>query len=699
MNKRLLSRLACLLILGTCASFAAAPISVELDPGRTTDLKVEPLSEGAYRLISTGAAAQVYTRPVTADVDPERHTVLSFEYFSVKPISLLVLYPGPTVTRDFRLTGTMPLAEGWSEVTVDLTAIEGQRLQSDFGFFRLHFGGKDLDFRIRNIRLRSATAEEVRLQNEREAMRAADLETSATIQNYLRRIFPGYLTEAYLHNDQVVLMGSVPDGFKAELIELPLWKRAFEDGALDAKALRSHPLKAGNFRLSLPRFPEPGQDRLLHRFALVHNTGSGRELLSPVRYVDPTPFNDPERRPKPDNIKGMGGLDADRLDEYRDLGVANVGLNVLLASYLLPGERPGAIPWEYAGETFWMNPDHVAKLDAQMRLAREAKLAVDLVLLVEKPTQIHFPAIRRFVHPDYTSRGIHAMPNVTDPEGQRLYAAVMDFLAARYDGNSEAFAPVKDWVVHNEVDAGIVWTNAGEKSLGNYMDIYHRSMRLMHNLVRARNPESEVLITLTHRWTESRSNIYAPRAMLERLVEYSHLEGDFRWGIAQHPYPTNLFNPRTWEDPRTDLTFDTPLITFRNLEVLDDWIRRPENRYKGTMVRSLCLTEQGLNSWGLDEEALLDQAAGLAYAWNKLKRLESVRVFIYHRWVDHPNEGGLQLGLRQNAPGTTQEPGEKKPSWHVYQALGTPAEEEATAFALPIIGLESWDNIIRPVEY
>lgn len=685
---------ALMLLVGGMAQ-AAEPISIELDPERTTDLTVEEVGDGEYRLIITGKASQVYTRPIDAEVDPKRYTILSFEYFSVQEIGLVV-YPGPQVTRNFRLTATLPLAEGWSQTSVDLTALEGVKLDPNFGFFRLHFIGREgLDFRIRNIQLREATEEEIRLQGEREAMREADRAAVERIEAYLNTTFPGVLLEAHLVENEIRLRGTAPEGQSVQLAALPLWLREFEPGALNDAAVETWPVPAGDFSLSLPRYGEPGVDRLLMRFGLIADEGAGRALASPLRYVDPTPHNEPQRRPKPASIKGLGGLDAARLDEYLELGVKNVGINVLLGNYLLPREQPGAIRWEYAGETFWMNPKHVEKLDEQMRLARMADFNVDLVLLLEKPSQISFPEIRRaLVHPDFTSRGIHAMPNITDPQGVKFYAAVIDFLAARYDGSNDEFATAKDWVVHNEVDAAIVWTNAGEKSMGNFMDLYHRSMRLMHNLARARIPEAEVLISLTHRWTESRANIYAPRELLERLVKYSHWEGDFRWGIAQHPYPTNLFNPRTWEDPRTEFTLDTPLITFRNLEVLDHWLRLPQNRYKGEIVRSLCLTEQGLNSWGLDEKALRDQAAGLAYAWNKIKRLDSVRVFIYHRWVDHPNEGGLQIGLRQNAPGTTQEPGDKKPAWDVFQALGTPDEDAATAFAKEVIGINDWEEIM-----
>jgi len=678
----------------------AASVTFSFDADRATDLEVEPLGGGEYRMEITGGGARVYTETITEDLDPEKHSILSLEYFSVKPITFMVVYPGPVVTRDFRLVANMPLAEGWSTVTVDLTSIPGQSIGPDTGFFRLHFAGKaGTEFRIRNLELRNPTESELREQEQREARIEADRRVTRQIEEYLLTIFPGFVTETRLEGETILVEGVAPEADKVALVEVPLWTRVFEEGALDEIGPGAA-VESGFFSLEIPRFDGEGGDRLLSGFALVGEVDGTRKLLSPVRFIDPNPYEDVVRRPIPKaGIKGMGGLDANRIAEYRELGVVNVGVNVMLGSYLLPGPVENAIPWEYAGRTYWMNPNHVKKLDEQMRVAKKNDLGVDLVLLMEKPSQIHFPRLRKILpHPDYTPRGIYAMPNMTNREGVLHYAAVIDFLAARYAPGNEEFAVVKDWVVHNEVDAAIVWTNAGDKSMTNLMDLYVRSMRLMHNLVRVRNPNAEVLISLTHRWTEKRSQIYAPKEMLERLVEYSHLEGDFRWGIAQHPYPTDLFDPTTWDDPRTNFTLDSPLITFRNLEVLDYWIRLPENRYRGQKVRSLALTEQGLNSKGLSEEAQLDQAAGLAYAWNKIKRLESVRLFIYHRWVDHPNEGGLQLGLRVNQPGTTQGPGEKKLAWEVYRAMGTPEEEEATAFALPIVGLENWDDIIQPVQ-
>jgi hypothetical protein len=62
---------------------------------------------------------------------------------------------------------------------------------------------------------------------------------------------------------------------------------------------------------------------------------------------------------------------------------------------------------------------------------------------------------------------------------------------------------------------------------------------------------------------------------------------------------------------------------------------------------------------------------------NKVRQHPWIESFHYHRWIDHPDEGGLMLGLR-TLP-TKQHPhGEKKRSWQVYQAIGSEREAELT---------------------
>ena len=131
---------------------------------------------------------------------------------------------------------------------------------------------------------------------------------------------------------------------------------------------------------------------------------------------------------------------------------------------------------------------------------------------------------------------------------------------------------------------------------------------------------------------------------MDLLLDFSHAEGDFDWALAFHPYPQNLFEPRVWEDNQVKFSFDTPKITFKNLEVLDAWMKQPRAAFNGR-PRAVHLSEQGLNSRDYSEKSLLDQAAGMTYAWNKYKNLSSIEVFHYHNWVDNRGEGGLRIGL------------------------------------------------------
>ncbi len=52
-----------------------------------------------------------------------------------------------------------------------------------------------------------------------------------------------------------------------------------------------------------------------------------------------------------------------------------------------------------------------------------------------------------------------------------------------------------------------------------------------------------------------------------------------------------------------------------------------------------------------------------------------IESFYYHRWIDHPDEGGLLLGLR-TLPDEQHRYGRRKLSWDLYRAIGTDEEQE-----------------------
>jgi hypothetical protein len=185
--------------------------------------------------------------------------------------------------------------------------------------------------------------------------------------------------------------------------------------------------------------------------------------------------------------------------------------------------------------------------------------------------------------------------------------------------------------------------------------------------------------------------------MLDDHLRYSRLEGDFRWGVAQHPYPQDLSAPEFWKnDTRSTYDTGTDYLTFKNLEVIDKWIRDKDRFYRGKTKRLLFLSENGTNSPSYSETDLTNQAAGACWAWKKISALPGIDAVQWHAWIDDRGEFGLRIGLRR-FPDDEEEPGGAKPVWKVWAAAGTPSEDEVFAPYLKVIGLGNWQEIFHEV--
>lgn len=148
-----------------------------------------------------------------------------------------------------------------------------------------------------------------------------------------------------------------------------------------------------------------------------------------------------------------------------------------------------------------------------------------------------------------------------------------------------------------------------------------------------------------------------------------------------------------WDDNLATFEFDTPLITFKNLEVLNAWILQPHTFYKGAKC-TLIISEQNPNSKDYSEQALAEQAASMAYAMKKLEYCTAIEGYQCHGWFDQRAEGGLRIGLRRFVDDETL-PAGRKPAWYIFQAFGTPLQEQKFEFAKPIIGITDWSEILH----
>jgi hypothetical protein len=215
--------------------------------------------------------------------------------------------------------------------------------------------------------------------------------------------------------------------------------------------------------------------------------------------------------------------------------------------------------------------------------------------------------------------------------------------------------------------------------------------------LRKASKHARVYLSLDHHWTGSITpqrpdNSVSGKGLLDALATLVRQRGDFDWHVAYHPYHSNLFSSELWNDPQAKVAPDAAKVTFRNLEVLCRYMERPELAWEGK-PRRVILSEQGFHS-DQTAEGEARQAAAYAYAWEKCRRLSMIDAFIYHRHVDHSQEGGLRLGLWRNVPGSIADPQETKPIYELFRKAGTPQWDEAAGALLPLTGMRSWDEVM-----
>lgn len=562
-------------------------------------------------------------------------------------------------------------------------------------------------FEIKNIRLRPRTDEE----KKKAASRTLYL-TEKQKQHFFN--LPAYLYDN-VFSSQIVQVRTCETKIEVKgtfdnkmpnatfyLCEIPL----FKDLAVESlESIKEFPPKAGPFETAVPRMTtQYGQpyDRIYSRWVLAYRYNGQLYICSSARYTDAFQLKRhtfPQWTPK--TKKGIGGFKFNHLaSDIENLNISYITFNIRINNFLRLDPGQDRIPFEYQGKTYYADKRKIEKYDQTLLYAAQHNIDVSAIILVYPELWSRDPqAGRIFEHPEYQRSGVYTMPNMTNIDSFNLYAASIDFLAARYNRPEGKHGKIHRWIVHNEVNSNGIWVSTGNKTPMEFMDIYIKSMRLIYYTAQKYNTGAEVFISLDHFWAvnyEKDTNCYPAQELLQLLLDYCKVEGDFKWGVAIHPYPEDLINPRSWEDPKAEFFLNTPYVTFKNLEVLDKWIKNPDTFYNG-QKRTLFLSEQNPNSLDYTEAALQEQAAGLAYALKKVEALSGIDAYIAHSWIDAHYEGGLKIGLRKY-PDDPADPYGRKPAWFVFRDWETQRENETFEFAKKQIGITSWSQIFHEVE-
>lgn len=393
------------------------------------------------------------------------------------------------------------------------------------------------------------------------------------------------------------------------------------------------------------------------------------------------------------------GLQVEMVDDALALGVKHAAINlnvsrlVDVASNGLDRQQP---TWRLDGREFHFRAEYLSELDGRVKALSDAGVLVNVILLAYESRDER--TNRAMLHPNYASAAPNRLGafNTRTDEGQQWLAATAEFLAERWSRPDRRHGRVCGYIVGNEVNSHWWWYNMGRATMPQVAEDYLDAVRLVHRAVRRQSSWARVYVSLEHHWNirypaGDELQAFPGKAMLDYFAAKTREGdgGDFDWHVAFHAYPENLFEPRFWTDETAIPSPNTPRITFNNLSVLTQYLRRPALRY-GETPRRVILSEQGFHTPDGPEGERV-QAAAFCYAYKKVETLDGIDAFILHRHVDHPNEGGLNLGLRRRTPDGPN-PRPKKLIYDCFRAADTPQWEAAFEFALPIVGLENWDQ-------
>ncbi|RBP45854.1 hypothetical protein DES53_102237 [Roseimicrobium gellanilyticum] len=403
-------------------------------------------------------------------------------------------------------------------------------------------------------------------------------------------------------------------------------------------------------------------------------------LLAAIRHVaaqNTDPF------PTPPSKKG---LQVQMVDDALALGIHHAAVNVSLGA-MFHASKSGDLK---------IDENYLASLDKQVKPISDAGVVVYLILLAYPTGDAEKDAL--LLHPARRQDGKFniAAFNTAKAEGPYWYRKLIAQLADRFSGAHPEHGRVWGYIVGNEVNSHWMWYNLGNAPMAKVASEYEKAVRATHEEVRKHSAHARVYLSFDHHWNASMPGISAEEAckgrdLLDTFAKLARERGDFEWHVAHHPYPDDLGNPRTWLDKAALPNADSPHITFKNLEVACEYMKRPELLWQGK-PRRIILSEQGIHCLATPDGGEL-QAAGYAYAWEKTTRQDGIDALIWHRHVDHAHEGGLRLGLWENQAGSIATPGKKREIYGLFLKAGTPEWTEAARKYLSIVGLKSWDEL------
>ena len=447
-----------------------------------------------------------------------------------------------------------------------------------------------------------------------------------------------------------------------------------------------------NQKFTFPLYAGPGELRLYSAFVPAVKVGSRYEMIADRRYIE-----NPEvvaENQSPNLNPGKKGLrvDPNILDDALSLNIKHAGVDIPTQRFFGQG-----ISYSYEGKTFQINKELIDQLDGEVKRLSDSGVAVTAILLNAWNNTV----------PELNPIGVTELPksqaiyygfNVESEQGFRAVKAMASFLAKRYNGQN-GHGKISNWVVGNEIN-NQYWNYEGDFDVSTYTKKFQRSFRVFYTAMKAVSANDNIMFSLDHYWNmfpeAAPVGKYKGKDVMLAFHHFDTLEGNMDFGLALHPYPYPIYSPAFWDDDQTGKvndTIDSPIINFKNLHVITDFMQLESMRNKKGEVRKIFLTEEGFSSIEKGVDKSEEQAAAVAYSYFIVDNNPYITAYLMSRQEDSEDE--VKHGLAFGISSIVNHQLIHKKAHSVFKYIDDASATEGTAdFARAIIGIDSWDQLI-----
>lgn len=447
-----------------------------------------------------------------------------------------------------------------------------------------------------------------------------------------------------------------------------------------------------NQKFSFPLHAGPGELRLYSAFVPAVKVGGRYEMIANRRYIENPEIvaenQDPALNP---GKKGLR-VDPNILDDALSLNIKHAGVDIPTQRFFGNG-----IDYTYESKTYKINKELIDQLDVEVKRLSDSGVAVTAILLNAWNQTV----------PELNPLGVTELPkeqavyygfNVESEAGFRAVKAMASFLAKRYNGKN-GHGKITNWVVGNEIN-NQYWNYMGNLDVSAYTSKFQRAFRVFYTAMKSVSSNDNIMFSIDHYWNmlpeAAPVGKYKGKDILLAFHNYEEAEGYMDYGLALHPYPYPIYSPNFWDDDKTGRvndTVDSPIVNFKNLHVITDFMSMDSMKNRKGEVRKIFLTEEGFSSIAKGVDKSTEQAAAVAYSYFIVDNNPYISAYLMSRQEDNEDETkhGLAFGLssivnHQLVP---------KPAHEVFKWIDNASATEGIAdFARAVIGIDSWDQLI-----